>query len=379
MTHQTKLIAQNRREQEARDEQKRLADEMCMRLTEQFLPDLHIPDVSGTNDIVNPPVTASSSEPPVKTVCDTKKVKTERDPDDSIAPKFDNKSSEETLDEFKKLSDFDKTTELSKATVNFLKDVSDLVMDRDVLLALRRLKFVGKQMFSQQCSTEQFQAEFDSYNTSERERQADQCERQPDHLLTVQTGSTSSSHVRNIDFQGGVKIKEEKEEFLTPKSKKQFPGAKRASYEELQDQFSSKRRKTGPSSQPSPGRGNKPGLGSPPPKINLVSDCKGLTDTKAKVIAQGVDALKKKRNAKTLDTILSELEKMNREILTPTDPNFYHLMSYFDQKYSKIPESARGQQVKSDLFDFILTRVDYSRVSTSTLNLIIHALRKLKL
>ena len=39
MTHQTKLIAQNKREQETRDEQKRLADEMCMRLTEQFYLD----------------------------------------------------------------------------------------------------------------------------------------------------------------------------------------------------------------------------------------------------------------------------------------------------------------------------------------------------
>ena len=55
---------------------------------------------------------------------------------------------------------------------------------------------------------------------------------------------------------------------------------------------------------------------------------------------------------------------MGREILQAPDYSFYHLMSYFDNKYSKLSDTRRSLQVKNDLFDFILSRVEYSRVSS---------------
>ena len=53
---------------------------------------------------------------------------------------------------------------------------------------------------------------------------------------------------------------------------------------------------------------------------------------------------------------------MGREILQAPDYNFYHLMSYFNNKYSKLSDTTRSLQVKYDLFDFILSKVEYSCV-----------------
>ena len=87
-----------------------------------------------------------------------------------------------------------------------------------------------------------------------------------------------------------------------------------------------------------------------------------MTDTKQKVIACGTEVLKKKKNAKNLDAIVHELDSIGREILQAPDYSFYHLMSYFDNKYSKLSDTTRSLQVKNDLFDFILSRVEYSHV-----------------
>ena len=87
-----------------------------------------------------------------------------------------------------------------------------------------------------------------------------------------------------------------------------------------------------------------------------------MTDTKQKIIACRTEVLKKKKNAKNLDAIVHKLDSMGREILQAPDYSFYHLMSYFDNKYSKLSDTTRSLQVKNDLFDFILSRVEYSRV-----------------
>ena len=141
--------------------------------------------------------------------------------------------------------------------------------------------------------------------------------------------------------------------------KKHFPGAKKALYEELQEQFQSRKRKA----TPSPGRVAKSGFGSPPAKqAKMGENYKDMMDTKQKIIACRTEVLKKKKNAKNLDAIVHELDSMGREILQAPDYSFYHLMSYFDNKYSKLSDSTRSLQVKNDLFDFILSRVEYSRV-----------------
>ena len=70
--------------------------------------------------------------------------------------------------EYSLQSEYDKAEQLSQATINFLKELTELFMDKDVLLAMRRLKFMGKQMRSNECNIEAFQKEVDANNKYER-------------------------------------------------------------------------------------------------------------------------------------------------------------------------------------------------------------------
>ena len=140
------------------------------------------------------------------------------------------------------------------------------------------------------CDIEVFQREIDANNKYERERAATECQMPP------------SSHQvsRSLDFSHiGADIKQEKDkdDFNLLKVKKHFPGAKKASYEDLQEQFQSKKRKA----TPSPGRVAKSGFGSPPAKqAKIGENYKDMTDTKQKVIACGTEVLKKKEKHKEL-------------------------------------------------------------------------------
>ena len=117
-------------------------------------------------------------------------------------------------------SEYDKAEQLSQATINFLKELTELFMDKDVLLTMRHLKFMGKQMWSNDCNIEVFQKEVDANNKYERERTATEHQMQP------------SSHQvsRSLDFSHiGVDIKQEKDDdFNLQKVKKHFPGIKKA-------------------------------------------------------------------------------------------------------------------------------------------------------
>ena len=334
-----KLIEQQEKNEKAHqariEAQKKQAEQLSLNIAREFLPGLTI-EAESTS------VNESSVLPNIK-----------QEPDSNTnrqASKSDEGAGREKP-ECSLQSDFDKAEQLSQATINFLKELTDLFMDKDVLLTMRRLKFMGKQIWSNDCNIEAFQKEIEANNKYERERAATDRQMQP------------SSHQvsRSLDFSHiGEDIKQEKnDDFNLPKVKKHFPGAKKASYEELQEQFQSRKRK----STPSPGRVPKLGFGSPPAKqAKIGENYKNMMDTKQKIIACGTEVLKKKKNAKNLDAIVHELDSMGREILQVPDYSFYHLMSYFDNKYSKLSDTTQSLQVKDDLFDFILSRVEYSRV-----------------
>ena len=44
--------------------------------------------------------------------------------------------------EYSLQSEYDKAEQLSQATINFLKELTELFMDKDILLAMRHLKFM---------------------------------------------------------------------------------------------------------------------------------------------------------------------------------------------------------------------------------------------
>ena len=238
--HQVKLLEQQEKDEKARqariEAQKKQAEQLSLNIAREFLPGLAI-EAESTS------VNESSVLPNIK-----------QEPDSNTnrqAGKSDEGAGREKP-ECSLQSDFDKAEQLSQATINFLKELTDLFMDKDVLLTMRRLKFMGKQMWSNDCNIEAFQKEIEANNKYERERAATDRQMQP------------SSHQvsRSLDFsQISVDIKQEKnDDFNMPKVKKLFPGAKKASYEELQEQFQSRKRKA----TPSPGRAPKSGFGSPP-------------------------------------------------------------------------------------------------------------------
>ena len=339
MQHQMKLLEKQEKDEKERqvrvEAQKKQAEQLSLNLACKFLPGL---EIEPQNNLVDPTSVLLN-------------IKKEPDSNaNSTAAKSDKGSGHEKP-ECSLQSEFDKVEQLSQATINFLKELTDLFMDKDILLAMRRLKFFGRQMWSNDCNIEAFQYEVDANNKYERERAAIECE------------MPSTQHVScSLDFshvQSDIKQEKDQEDFNVPKLKKHFPGMKKASYEDLQEQFQSRKRKT----TTSPGRAAKSGFGSPPAKqAKIGENYKDMTDTKQKVIACGTEVLKKKKNAKNLDAIVAELDSMGREILQAPEYSFYHLMSYFDSKYSKLSDTTRSLQVKYDLFDFILSRVEYSRV-----------------
>ena len=275
--HQVKLIEQQEKNEKARqariEAQKKQAEQLSLNIAREFLPGLTI-EAESTS------VNESSVLPNIK-----------QEPDSNTnrqASKSDEGAGHEKP-ECSLQSDFDKAEQLSQATINFLKELTDLFMDKDVLLAMRQLKFMGKQMWSNDCNIEAFQKEIEANNKYERERAATDRQMQP------------SSHQvsRSLDFSHiGEDIKQEKDDdFNLPKVKKHFPGAKKASYEELQEQFQSRKRK----STPSPGRVPKLGFGSPPTKqAKIGENYKNMMDTKQKIIACGTEVLKKKEKRKEL-------------------------------------------------------------------------------
>ena len=274
--HQLTLLEKQEKDEKQRqarvEAQKKQAEQLSLNLAREFLPGL---EIEPQNNSVDP----TSVLPNIKKELDSNA--------DSAAGKSDKGSGHEKP-ECSLQSEFYKAEQLSQATINFLKELTDLFMDKDVLLAMRRLKFLGRQMWSNDCNIEAFQREVDANNKYERECAATERDMQ------------STQHVsRSLDFshvQSDIKQEKDREDFNVPKLKKHFSGTKKASYEDLQEQFQTRKRKT----TPSPGRAAKSGFGSPPAKqAKIGENYKDMTDTKQKIIACELKCLKKRKTQRT--------------------------------------------------------------------------------
>ena len=340
MSSQKKLLTEEKERDAQIKRDREMAEQMSYEMTKQFLPGIEIPAPKTVTDRNN----TSGNDNMPKNV----HVKQEK-PDKTLRNVEIPDVTKEPVEREK--SEFEKTVDLSKATVNFLQEVSDLVMDKDVLFALRKLKFLGKQMLSDTCDTETFQNEFDKHNAYEQNLAK---ERSQNASQPAQHGA----HVRSLDFGGEVQIKQEKQEMTPQTVKPVFSGAKHMSYEQFQENFQSKRKKPGQS----PARSGGKGFTSPKPKATPQS-YKAMTDSKMDIIASGANLLKTKKSAKHLQALWTEVENINCAILFTQDTNFFQLLAAFDSKYDKLTENVRGQQLKTDLFDFIVSKVEYARVS----------------
>ena len=148
MASQKKLIEDEKQCEDQIKLDREMAERMSYDMTKKFLPGICVPEPQKET------ATHGNSTSGNNTCSNTVRVKQEQ-PDKTLRnieiPPVTRK--EEPQND---KSDFEKTVDLSKATVNFLQEVSELVTDKDVLFALRKLKFLGKQMMSDTCDTETF-------------------------------------------------------------------------------------------------------------------------------------------------------------------------------------------------------------------------------
>ena len=155
---QNKAIEKEKQIQAQIDRDRKIAEKLSFEMTRKFLPTLEVE----TETDINKKDTLGIENPPKNVLVKQEKLDNFQTFRDQVQVPPD-QSTPQTVQTEK--SEFQKTVDLSNATVNFLKEVCELVTDPDVLVALCKLKFVGKQMMSENCDTETFQNELDNYNT----------------------------------------------------------------------------------------------------------------------------------------------------------------------------------------------------------------------
>ena len=142
---------------------KKQAEQLSLNIAREFLPGLTIEAEMSS-------VSESSVLPNIKQEPDSKT--------NTTAGKSDEGAGHEKRENSLQ-SEYDKGEQLSQATINFLRELTELFMDKDVLLAMRHLKFMGKQMWPNECNIEAFQKEVDANNKYERECAATEHPMQP--------------------------------------------------------------------------------------------------------------------------------------------------------------------------------------------------------
>ena len=230
-----------------------------------------------------------------------------------------------------------KTLTLSKDIQDIVVEIADLFLDPNVVFAMRKLKEVGKAMKNSP-SVADFSKEVS-------------------YLTNLQKNQESQNDVP-IDKD---KIKKELT-YEDPKQnpKRLFPACEPTTF----DQFTSVMK--APKCKPGASPARLGQISSPKnQKKNQATKLKSLTETKMDIIAEGFNVLKRKKASKVAQPLWNEVSSLGRVVLNPPDTGFYSLMgnvNFFPQ-LEKLQESARGMQLKTELFDFIGSNVQYARVS----------------
>ena len=320
------------------------AENLALQMSKDLLPDLDF-------DLLNQTLNSNTSSKPEPTSTTSIKVKSEPGlniTDGGVKAPSENGNSQ--------IPQKEEAMQMADAICKFIKELSELMIDKDVQYALCQLKFMGQQMLADPTTIQQFNSELSRHYQSEKAH----IESGSSAPVAATTSSAGSS-VKHLDFYNPdhpIKV-ETGDSFSSPRPKSMIPGAKRQSYENFTEQFQKRRRKNAPS----PAR-SQPGLGSPktvPAASQL--NYKAMTPAKIEIINEGIKFLSKNKKAKLAQSLWTELENCQRAVLETPDNNFYFIMSYFDEEFRKIADSARAKSMKEHLFDFILSKLDYTRVS----------------
>ena len=260
----------------------------------------------------------------------------------------------------------DETNLLKDGVKEALREVGSLIMDEDVLFALRSLKEVGKEMRKSKRSL----FERDDENGQKINLNSAQATSSPYlGLVTIKQENNGKQSPANNAFQ--------------PKSPpaKIFTGMKR----HTEDSFitsgsASKRRRV-----LSPGCGNSTTpLTSPNrAKQNPNTGAEQAT-SKCKTVDAGNIFIKKKKITQTgKQAVFTTVKQQGREIVEFTEEreSFYKILSFYVPSLSMTPEDMHVNQLKKDLFGFIHKNYEYTQVIIiiNSLNIFTKYLQFLKL
>ena len=173
----------------------------------------------------------------------------------------------------KEKESLDKITELSMLVKSFIMEVSDMIMDDDVVYSVCKLKQTGTSM---------------KISIQENPDLA----KSPQHQLSEQCTSHRMLPPRSLEFSPSQHIKQEPD-LAQATHKAMFPGTKHQTFEQFQESFQSKRRKLNTLLPACSAATLSSRLGSP--KGGAVwsqpVDYVSLMDSKVAVIIQGNDVL----------------------------------------------------------------------------------------
>ena len=239
-----------------------------------------------------------------------------------------------------------KTLDLTKNLQDVILEISELILDPDFVFALRKLKELGQAMKGSP-SAAKIAQEASMITNLEKAKQA-----QIQQLTEIEDKAKNIK--KELDYGSPMQVP-------SHQHKPMFPSASRTTFEQFSTFMKAPKRKVGAS--PCKGTGN---LSSPKSlkKHGSTTNLKSLADTKMDIITEGLNVLKWKKLSKVAQSLWNEVASMGRAVLNPSDTSFYGLMSNVNlfPHFEKLQESARGVQLKADLFDFVRSSVEYSRV-----------------
>ena len=262
--------------------------------------------------------------------------------DSDFVTLFDNGSTTDTLvipDEP------DETNLLKDGVKEALREVGSLIMDEDVLFALRSLKEVGKEMRKSKRSL----FERDEENGQKL------------NLNNVQ--ATSSPYL------GLVSIKQENNDEQSPTNNafqpksppaKIFCGMKRHTEDSFITSGSASKRRKGMT----PGSNMTP-LTSPNRSKQNPNTGADQATSKCKTVDAGNVFIKKKKITQSgKQAVFSAVKKHGREIIEFTEEkeSFYKILSFYVPALNMTPEDMHVSQLKKDLFAFIHKNYEYTQV-----------------
>ena len=203
------------------------AENLALQMSKDLFPDLDF-------DLLNRTLNSNTSSKPEPTSTTSIKVKSE--PGLNIMDRGVEAPSENGKSE---IPQKEEALQMADAICKFIKELSELMIDKDVQYALRQLKFMGQQMLADSTTIQQFNSELSRHYQSEKA-----------HIESGSSGPVAvtsccgGSSVKHLDFysrEHPIKV-ETGDSFSSPLPKSMIPGAKRQSYENFTEQFQKRRR-----------------------------------------------------------------------------------------------------------------------------------------